>query len=184
MDLPGVDTTPRPGSIVMDGLGTFLPMPRLGGAEGWRVHGYRGLKDVTLSDVDNILANGIQPRLVRDGVVAPGEIESQRSSGASWTSVEESAGMHVGENVVMLTRNPALAEMWANATPVNSQGNVAWMDFARFVSGAPTPTRAEYFSPAQFDLLQANQAAGGGTPLFIKDANGGRCRSPRSRPGR
>jgi hypothetical protein len=172
MDLPGVDTTPRPGNIVMDGVGMFVPMPRLGGAEGWRVHGYRGLRDVTMADVGNILTGGLNPRAVREGRVAPGEIESQPFFQRFWHGVQESAGMNVGENVVMLTRNPALAEMWATGTPVNAQGNVAWMDFARFVAGAPRPTRAEYFSPAQFDLLQANQASAGGTPVTIRDSTG------------
>lgn len=173
LELPGVDTVARPGNVVLDGLGVFTPMPRFGaGAAGSRVHGYRGLRDITLGDLDTILKSGLHPHSVRRGRAEVGDIESQPFFQRFWYGVRESSGFKVGENVVMLTRNPGLAESWARNTPVNSQGSVSWMDFGRFVVGMPRPARAEYFSKAQFELLRSQQAAAGGTPLFVKDSTG------------
>jgi hypothetical protein len=173
LDLPGVDTVPRPGNVVMDGVGVFVPMPRFGaGAAGSRVHGFRGMRDISLNDLDTLLTSGLHPRSVREGRLAAGAIENQPFFQRFWHGVQESAGMNVGENVVMLTRNPNIAENWAKNTPVNSQGSVGWMNFGRFVASMPRPTRAEYFSPQQFQLLRSELATAGGTPLFVKDSTG------------
>jgi hypothetical protein len=174
MDLPGMDTVSRPGNIVVDGVGLLVPMPRISaGAAGSRVHGYRGLRDISTSDLDTILTSGLNPRSVRTGQKAPGAIESEPFFQRFWTGVRESRGKTVGDNVQMLTRNPSLAEAWARESPVDSQGKVNWVDFAKFVArnGQP-PTRAEYYSPRQFELLRSEQAAAGGPPVFVKDSTG------------
>ncbi|MCP3168511.1 hypothetical protein [Myxococcus qinghaiensis] len=175
MDLPGVDTQPRPGNIVLDGVGVFTPMPRFGAsAAGSRVHGYRGMRDIGIDDLENIITTGLHPRTVRTGQLEEGAIENMPFFQRFWMAVQESAGKQgtVGEHVVMLTRNPNLAEAWARETPVNAQGEVSWMDFTKFTLSRPRPTRAEYFTPQQFELLRSQQLAAGGPPIIVKDSSG------------
>lgn len=173
MELPGVDTQSRPDNIVVDGMGVLAPMPRFGAsAAGSRVHGYRGIRDIVIDDLETIITTGLHPRSVRSGRMEEGAIESLPFFQRFWLSVRESAGNNVGENVVMLTRNPGLAEAWARNTPVNSDGQVSWLDFGGFVAGLPKPSRAEYFTPQQFELLRAQQLAAGGPTLLVKDSTG------------
>ncbi|MFP2895930.1 hypothetical protein [Corallococcus sp. 4LFB] len=175
MELPGVDTQPRPDNIVLDGMGVLAPMPRFGAsAAGSRVHGYRGMRDMSIESLETIITTGLHPRMVRTGQLEAGTIENMPFFQRFWLAVQESAGKAgtVGEHVVMLTRNPNIAESWARNTPVSTQGEVAWMDFGRFVAGLPKPSRAEYFTPQQFELLHAQQVAAGGPPIFVKDSSG------------
>ncbi|QSQ14144.1 hypothetical protein [Myxococcus landrumensis] len=173
LELPGVDTQSRPGNIVADGIGVLTPMPRFGAsAAGSRVHGYRGIRDIVIDDLETIINTGLHPRAVRAGRMEEGAIESLPFFQRFWMAVKESAGKNVGENVVMLTRNPGLAEAWARNTPVNSEGQVSWLNFSGFVAGLPKPSRAEYFTPQQFELLRAQQLAAGGPTLLVKDSNG------------
>jgi hypothetical protein len=77
----------------------------------------------------------------------------------------------------MITRSSRIAELFAVDSPISPEGQTGWGKLMQKFAGVRdwdlNPRSTEYFSPAQFELLQSNRAAAGGEiPIVIRDAAG------------